>query len=45
MKNWKTYSGCEKPAKGLTGLQIGLGPRPEKESNAAGMFPDALRFQ
>jgi hypothetical protein len=28
----------------LTGLQIGLGPRPLKESNATGMFPSALRF-
>jgi hypothetical protein len=28
----------------LTGLKIGLGPKPERESNATGMFPNALRF-
>jgi hypothetical protein len=28
----------------LTGVQIGLGPKPEKESNAAGMFPNTMRF-
>jgi hypothetical protein len=28
----------------LTGLQIGLGPKPERESNATGKFPNALRF-
>jgi hypothetical protein len=44
MRNWKTYSGCEKPGKGLTGVKIGLGLMPEKESNATGMFPNALRL-
>jgi hypothetical protein len=28
----------------LTGLQIGLGPKLEGESNATGMFPNALRL-
>ena len=45
MKNWKTGSGCEKAANALDRVQIGLGPRPQKESNAAGRFPNALRLQ
>jgi predicted lipid-binding transport protein (Tim44 family) len=28
----------------VTGLHIGLGPKLEGESNATGMFPNALRF-
>jgi hypothetical protein len=43
MKNWKTGIDGDKTAKGLAGLQIGLGPRPQRESNATGMFPNALR--
>jgi hypothetical protein len=27
----------------LTGVQIGLGPEPQKESNAVGIFPSAAR--
>jgi hypothetical protein len=28
----------------LTGVQIGLGPKPQKESDVAGTFPNALRL-
>jgi hypothetical protein len=44
MKNWKTCIGGERTTKGLTGMKIGLGPKPQKECNATGMFPNALRF-
>ena len=44
MKSWETCLGCETIVKSLAGLQKGLGRRPQKESNALGMFPNALRF-
>jgi hypothetical protein len=44
VKNWKTHVGCEETAKALLrGVQIGLGPKPQKESNALRMFPNAVR--
>jgi hypothetical protein len=44
MKNWKICIGCQKTAKGLKGVRIRLGPKPERESTATGMFPNALRL-
>ena len=44
MKNRKTVTGWEKAANALVGVQIGLGLKPKKESNAVGMLPKALRF-
>jgi hypothetical protein len=44
MNNCQTGAGCEKAASASANVQIGLAPKPERDSNAEGMPPKALRF-